>query len=174
MLFLQLYNPQEQVCVPSDVCRSACERCPEIPYCRVKVKVKTEQPRGAGAEPHLGLLSVTATHVCWEGTAVHFFASRTRASASTKPNPYRWLTGKTGPSELAPSRPPNARILFGSSRGRLTHDLHDPGTGHLCYAGLEDPRLSQEPQAAGQTLLRIAPKSLCSTQSQPQPRNCPT
>lgn len=43
--------------------------------------------RRRGAEPHLGLLSVTATHVCCEGTAVHFFASRTRPSASTKPNP---------------------------------------------------------------------------------------
>lgn len=60
---------------------------------------------GGRGEPHLGLLSTVATHMCWEGTAVHFLASRTKASASTKPNPYRWLTEKTGPSAPG-SQPP--------------------------------------------------------------------
>lgn len=41
---------------------------------------------------YLVLRSDILVHVCWGGTLCHFLASTTMASASTNPNPYRWLT----------------------------------------------------------------------------------
>jgi len=42
--------------------------------------------------PHRVLRSEVLMQVCWGGTFLHFLASTTMASASTKPKPYRWLT----------------------------------------------------------------------------------
>jgi hypothetical protein len=76
-------------CVPACVHRNACA-CqhlrPVKPHYRVRSHV-SEKPLVPEQSPYLGLLSTVATHMCWDGTEVHFFASRTRASASTKPNP---------------------------------------------------------------------------------------
>lgn len=50
-------------------------------------------------DTHLGTLSRLPTQTCWGGTVFHFLASTTIASASTRPKPYRWLTGKREDSE---------------------------------------------------------------------------
>jgi len=45
--------------------------------------------------PHRVRRSEVLLQVCWGGTFLHFLASTTIASASTKPKPYRWLTTTT-------------------------------------------------------------------------------
>lgn len=45
-------------------------------------------------DTHQGFLFEVPTQMCWAGTVFHLFASTTRDSASTRPNPYKWLTGK--------------------------------------------------------------------------------
>ncbi len=46
----------------------------------------------ACSSPHLECCSGIWLQVCWGGTVLHFIASNTMASASTRPKPYRWLT----------------------------------------------------------------------------------